>query len=152
MKVLVTDFFDVWMNMEGWEVNNQCRTVYNTRYKLDSRKSCLKFLKSIDYLKKSVREASIYWEYMDNGYILYQAKDLMPICSVEFGEIVDKYYWYNQMAGLVFDWIMDGSASHLSPIFFLHFTQSIFPFHSHKIVYHNFKKYFCNSICVIQKV
>jgi hypothetical protein len=30
---------------------------------------------------------------MDNGYILYQAKDGMPICSVEFGEIVDKYYW-----------------------------------------------------------
>ena len=94
MKVLVTDFFDVWGNAkEGWEVNNQCRTVYNTRYKLHSRKSCLKFLKSINYLKKSVREASIYWEEdMENGYILYQAKDLMPVCSVEYGEIVDKYF------------------------------------------------------------
>ena len=93
MKVLVTDFFDVWGNKkDGWEVNNLCRNVYNTRYKLDTRKSCLKFLKSIDYLKKSVREASIYWEDMENGYILYQSKDLMPICSVEFGENVDKYY------------------------------------------------------------
>ena len=102
MKVLVTDFFDVcsggyrlyvpWGNKkDGWEVNNLCH-VYNTRYKLDTRKSCLKFLKSIDYLKKSVREASIYWEDMKNGYILYQSKDLMPICSVEYGEIVDKYY------------------------------------------------------------
>lgn len=93
MKVLVTDFFDVWGNKkDGWEVNNLCHNVYNTRYKLDSRKSCLKFLKSIDYLKKSVREASIYWDYMDNGYILYQAKDGMPLCTVEYGEIVDKYY------------------------------------------------------------
>ena len=93
MKVLVTDFFDVWGNSkDGWEVNNQCHDVYNTRFKLDSRKSCLKFLKSIDYLKKSVREASIYWEDMENGYILYQSKDFMPICSVEYGEIVDKYY------------------------------------------------------------
>ena len=93
MKVLVTDFFDVWGNSkDGWEVNNQCRTVYNTRYKLDNRKSCLKFLKSIEYLNLYVKEASIYWEYMDDGYILYQSKDLMPICSVEFGEIVDKYY------------------------------------------------------------
>ena len=55
MKVLVTDFFDVWgSEKEGWEVNNLCRTIYNTRYKLNSRKSCLKFLKSINYLKKSV--------------------------------------------------------------------------------------------------
>jgi len=93
MKVLVTDFFDVWGNKkDGWVVNNLCHNVYNTRYKLDSRKTCLKFLKSIDYLKKSVREASIYWEDMDDGYILYQSKDLMPICSVVFGEIVDKYY------------------------------------------------------------
>ena len=94
MKVLVTDFFDVWGNKEGWEVNNLCRNVYNTRYKLDTRKSCLKFLKSINYLKKSVCEASIYWEDMENGYILYQAKDLMPVCSVEYGEIVDKYFGF----------------------------------------------------------
>ena len=93
MKVLVSDFFIMWDNSkEDFEIIYKNRTTYNTRYKLNSRKSCLKFLKSIDYLKKSVREASIYWEYMDNGYILYQSKDLMPICSVEFGEIVDKYY------------------------------------------------------------
>jgi hypothetical protein len=30
---------------------------------------------------------------MDNGYILYQAKDGMPLCTVEYGEIVDEYYW-----------------------------------------------------------
>jgi hypothetical protein len=29
---------------------------------------------------------------MDNGYILYQAKDGMPLCTVEYGEIVDEYY------------------------------------------------------------
>ena len=93
MKVLVSDFFIMWDNSkEAFEIIYKNRTTYNTRYKLNSRKSCLKFLKSIDYLKKSVREASIYWEYMDDGYILYQSKDLMPICSVEFGEIVDKYY------------------------------------------------------------
>jgi len=93
MKVLVSDFFIMWDNSkEDFEIIYKNRTTYNTRYKLNSRKSCLKFLKSIDYLKKSVREASIYWEYMDDGYILYQSKDLMPICSVEFGEIVDKYY------------------------------------------------------------
>ena len=93
MKVLVSDFFIMWDNSkEDFEIIYKNRTTYNTRYKLNSRKSCLKFLKSIDYLKKSVREASIYWEYMDNGYILYQAKDGMPLCSVEYGEIVDKYY------------------------------------------------------------
>ncbi len=93
MKVLVSDFFIMWDNSkEDFEIIYKNRTTYNTRYKLNSRKSCLKFLKSIDYLKKSVREASIYWEYMDNGYILYQSKDLMPICSVQYGEIVDKYY------------------------------------------------------------
>ena len=93
MKVLVTDFFDVWGNShDGWEVNNLCRNVYNTRYKLDNRKSCLKFLKSIEYLNLYVKEASIYWEYIDNGYTLYQAKDGMPLCTVEYGEIVDKYY------------------------------------------------------------
>ena len=93
MKVLVSDFFIMWDNSkEDFEIIYKNRTTYNTRYKLNSRKSCLKFLKSIGYLKKSVREASIYWEYMDDGYILYQSKDLMPICSVEYGEIVDKYY------------------------------------------------------------
>ena len=93
MKVLVSDFFIMWDNSkEDFEIIYKNRTTYNTRYKLNSRKSCLKFLKSINYLKKSAREASIYWEYMDDGYILYQSKDLMPICSVEFGEIVDKYY------------------------------------------------------------
>ena len=93
MKVLVSDFFIMWDNSkEDFEIIYKNRTTYNTRYKLNSRKSCLKFLKSINYLKKSVREASIYWEYMDNGYILYQSKDFMPICSVEYGEIVDKYY------------------------------------------------------------
>ena len=93
MKVLVSDFFIMWDNSkENFEIIYKNRTTYNTRYKLNSRKSCLKFLKSIDYLKKSVREASIYWEYMDDGYILYQKKDLKPICSVEYGEIVDKYY------------------------------------------------------------
>ena len=93
MKVLVSDFFIMWDNSkEDFEIIYKNRTTYNTRYKLDSRKSCLKFLKSIDYLKKSVREASIYWEDMDNGYILYQAKDGMPLCTVEYGEIVDKYY------------------------------------------------------------
>ena len=93
MKVLVSDFFIMWDNSkEDFEIIYKNRTTYNTRYKLNSRKSCLKFLKSIDYLKKSVREASIYWEDMDDGYILYQSKDLMPICSVEYGEIVDKYY------------------------------------------------------------
>ena len=72
MKVLVTDFFDVWGNShDGWEVNNQCHDVYNTRFKLDSRKSCLKFLKSIDYLKKQyVKRQSIgnIW-IMDISYI-----------------------------------------------------------------------------------
>ena len=93
MKVLVSDFFIMWDNSkEDFEIIYKNRTTYNTRYKLNSRKSCLKFLKSINYLKKSVREASIYWEDMDNGYILYQAKDGMPLCSVEYGEIVDKYY------------------------------------------------------------
>ena len=43
MKVLVTDFFDVWGNSkDGWEVNNLCRNVYNTRYKLDTRLSTQK--------------------------------------------------------------------------------------------------------------
>ena len=82
--ITVTNYFDVWGNAkEGWEVNNCCHDEYEYRGKLESRKDCLKFLKKIDFLKKTVRIASIQWEETGRGWILDQASNGCPVCMVE---------------------------------------------------------------------
>ena len=83
-KVIVTNFFDVWGNKkEGWEVNNLCHDEYYTRSPLENKDQVLRFLKKINFLKKSVRKNSIDWEDYDQGYYLNQRSDYCPVCGVE---------------------------------------------------------------------
>ena len=92
MYLEVTDFFDVWGNKkDGWEVNNQCHDYYKVRKMELTRKSVLRFLKRIDFIKKTVRIDSIKWEEMDSGYIL-NTREYCPVCIIEIAPdyITDK--------------------------------------------------------------
>lgn len=88
MTVTVTNYFDVWGNArEGWEVNNQCHDEYKVRkFDIYSRKAVLRFLKRINFLKKTVRLASIRWEETDSGYFLDAASNGCPVCEVRIAE------------------------------------------------------------------
>ena len=94
MKILVTNYFDVWGNKkEGWEVNNCCHDVYNVRrFDPYNKAATLRFLKRIDFLKKSVRLASLSIEEAENALYISQSRDGCPVCAVEWGSTVDKYY------------------------------------------------------------
>lgn len=80
----LTDYFDVWGNpRDGFEVNNWSFSYFRAPVSiLNTRGSCLKALKKIGFIKKSVRENSISWEEMDSGYILSDRKGY-PVCALE---------------------------------------------------------------------
>ena len=85
--VCVTNYFDVWGNKkEGFTVNNQCHDYYTTKSPMISKDEFLRFLKRINFLRKSVRKNSLIWEDMECGYEL-EDKNYCPICMVE---LVDK--------------------------------------------------------------
>jgi len=88
MKIEFVDFWDVWGNpKDGWEVNNLSRNEYTSRkFDIWNRKKVLKWLKRIKYLKKTVREKSIEWKETDEGYILYQANNGLPLCEIRLLE------------------------------------------------------------------
>jgi len=85
MKIQVTNYFDVWGNkQDGWVINNQCHDDF-TSHILDfwNKKSILKFLKRIGYLKKTIRVNSIIWDdTLMSGYELLD-KDYCPLFFVE---------------------------------------------------------------------
>lgn len=82
MKVVVIDYYDIIGNKkDGWDVNGQSVNTYKTRFELDSKESCLKFLKSTFYIRKTARVKTFIWKNIENGFLLFE-KDKMPVLSV----------------------------------------------------------------------
>jgi len=88
MKIELTDYWDIWGNEEeGWEVNNIARNEYTTRkFDIWDRKKVLQWLKRIEYLQKRVRRDMLEWEETDQGFILYQASNGIPLCEIRLLE------------------------------------------------------------------
>lgn len=85
MKIVVTDYFDVWGNRkDGWEVNNLSHSEYNSKINsIYDKKSLLRWLKRIGIMRKHVRTTQLIFDELDNGYEISEKKTLMPLLRVE---------------------------------------------------------------------
>jgi hypothetical protein len=98
MKYRLINYFDVWGNArEGWEVNNLCEDaiVYFPDY--PSKEEIIKKLKSIGWLKKSVRMASIIDTGLGDGdFIDFEDRRGMPIFRLERNEDTENETCYHK--------------------------------------------------------
>lgn len=82
------NYFDVWGNKkDGWEINNLCNDgeIYLHETELYDYKKIVQQLKEIGFLKSTVRMNQLFFEDLtDFGIEIYQKKDMMPVCRLEF--------------------------------------------------------------------
>lgn len=88
--VKVINYFDVWGNKkDGWEINNMCEE-HDMRFTLHeddfyNHTAILVHLKNVGFFKPRTRMTQLVFEDLHEfGVEVYQKKDMMPVCRVEF--------------------------------------------------------------------
>ena len=88
--VKVINYFDIWGNKkDGWEINNMCEeeSMRFTLHEEDfyNHTAILVHLKEVGFLKPRTRMSQFVFEDLHEfGVEVYQKKDMMPICRIEF--------------------------------------------------------------------
>lgn len=88
--VKLINYFDVWGNKkDGWEINNLCEEHAGELELHESEqydyKKILQLLKNVGFLTRTTRINQLHFEDLhDFGVEIYQKKDMMPICRIEF--------------------------------------------------------------------
>ena len=85
MKYQLVDYFDVWKDRNGWQVNNLCKVGEPITISDDATDSdIINYLKQIRFLDKNANEENVRVEWIDEFFVeLFEDATDLPLGRLE---------------------------------------------------------------------